>query len=376
MKRRSWIGGSLAIAVVSALTSWSFAQSDVSGRNTALKEKAAAAAEKGLTFLASAQKKDGCWSSPDYPGLSGLVVQAFLTAPSGKHRDSKAVKDGLKFIRGSAKPDGGIYSKGLGNYNTAIALSTLVRANEPSDRPLIEAARKFLIGGQTKNSATAASDGGFGYDAGKTGRMSRPDLSNTSYALEALALAREATGATERPGEADLDWKAAIDFVSRCQNLASTNKEKWVSDKPEDKGGFTYLPGEGEQGTRSYGTMTYAGLLSLIHANVKSDDERVKAAIEWLSRHYSVNENPGQGEQGLYFYYFVMAKGLSAAGISELPRQTGAPANWRKDLTEKLLQLQKPDGSWVNTNERWMEKDPVLVTAYVVLALNILAQDK
>jgi squalene-hopene/tetraprenyl-beta-curcumene cyclase len=48
--------------------------------------------------------------------------------------------------------------------------------------------------------------------------------------------------------------------------------------------------------------------------------------------------------------------------------------NWRDELTKKLLSLQKPDGSWSNETGRWMEKDPVLVTSYVVLALNHLCK--
>ena len=42
----------------------------------------------------------------------------------------------------------------------------------------------------------------------------------------------------------DLDWDAAISFVSKCQNLSSTNKEKWVSSHKDDRGGFIYFPGK------------------------------------------------------------------------------------------------------------------------------------
>jgi squalene-hopene/tetraprenyl-beta-curcumene cyclase len=35
-----------------------------------------------------------------------------------------------------------------------------------------------------------------------------------------------------------------------------------------------------------------------------------------------------------------------------------------------LINLQKPDGSWLNDRHgRWWENDPALVTAYVVLTL-------
>ncbi len=356
--------------IISALPA--FAQAPA--KNPALRAKAASAIEKGLGFLAKAQKPGGFWSSQDYPGLTGLVVQSFATAPGGKHRTSKPVQEGLKFIRSNAKPDGGIYNKGMGNYNTSIALTTLIRAGEAKDQSLIEAARKYLVSAQTANSASPANNGGFGYEAGGSGRMSRPDMDNTVFAVEALALYRDTHKGKESPGQKDLNWQAAIDFLARCQNLPATNKEKWASDAPEEKGGFTYTPSGDQNGTHSYGSMTYAGLLSLIHADVKKDDERVKAAVEWLSRHYNINENPGRGTEGLYYYYFVMAKGLAAAGLDTLPTKDGKSVNWREEVTSKLLALQKSDGSWANENGRWMEKDPVLATSYVVLSLNILHQ--
>jgi squalene-hopene/tetraprenyl-beta-curcumene cyclase len=370
MHRRRFLASSIATLACAALGPVDFAQA----KNPALRSKAEAAVEKGLAFLEKAQKPEGYWSSQDYPGLTGLVVQAFATAPGGKHRNSKSVRDALKFIRGQAKPNGGIYNRGMANYNTSIALSTLIVAGHEDDQPLIESARKFLIGAQTKNRANSAEDGGFGYDPGDSGRASRPDMDNTVFALEALALYRDTGKAKERPGEQDLNWKAAIDFLTRCQNLPATNKEKWASDAPAEKGGFTYTPSGDDEGTHSYGTMSYAGLLSLIHAQVKKDDERVKAVVDWLSRHYTLEENPGHGEAGLYYYYFVMAKGLTAAGLDMLPTTAGKSVNWRDELAGKLLSLQKPDGSWANENGRWMEKEPVLVTSYVVLALNILLQ--
>ena len=46
--------------------------------------------------------------------------------------------------------------------------------------------------------------------------------------------------------------------------------------------------------------------------------------------------------------------------------------NWRKELALKLLNLQNRDGFWVNENNRWWEKDPVLATSYTLIALEII----
>ncbi len=272
----------------------------------ALQGKVDAAVDKGLAFLRAQQKPEGYWSSPDYPGLSGLIVQTFLGAGGGKHRADEAAEKGLAFIRKNAHPDGGIYAERMGNYNTSVCLMTLLLAKDPKDAAIIEAAHGYVVGAQTKNSSNPAGDGGFGYESGGSGRQTRPDLDNTVFALEAMRLYREAHQAKETAPNEDLNWKAALDFVSRCQQLPATNPQKWVSESADEKGGFVYTPDgggdrgpAGEKAPRSYGTMTYAGVLSFIYADLKKDDPRVVAALDWIARHYTLDENPGQGAQGL-----------------------------------------------------------------------------
>jgi squalene-hopene/tetraprenyl-beta-curcumene cyclase len=116
--------------------------------------------------------------------------------------------------------------------------------------------------------------------------------------------------------------------------------------------------------------MTYAGLKSMIYAGVKKDDPRVKAAHEWVKKHYTVTENPGMGTDGLFYYYQMFAKALAAIGEDKLAAADGQSHDWRADLTKQLASTQKADGSWINGSTRWMEGDPNLVTAYSLLALS------
>jgi len=202
---------------------------------------------------------------------------------------------------------------------------------------------------------------------------------NCAVALEALRATKNLVA--DKPGAKDLNWQAAIDFVSRCQNLPSHNKEKWASGDPANKGGFIYYPGSSNAGEvtlegggkalRSYGSMSYAGLLSFIYADVKKDDPRVVAAVEWLNRNYSLAENPGLEQQGYFYYLHLMAKGLTAAGITEF-EIGGKKVDWRRDLAMRLMKLQQQDGSWTNETPRWKENNPVLVTTYCALTLEIL----
>ena len=133
---------------------------------------------------------------------------------------------------------------------------------------------------------------------------------------------------------------------------------------------------DGRKGLRSYGSMTYAFLKCMIYADVKKDDPRVKAAYEWIQKHYTLDENPQMGQQGLFYYYHTMAKALSAYGDDVLVDAKGVKHEWRKDMIDKLLSLQQPDGSWVNAKDRWWENRPVLVTSYVVLTLEELTEKK
>jgi squalene-hopene/tetraprenyl-beta-curcumene cyclase len=123
-------------------------------------------------------------------------------------------------------------------------------------------------------------------------------------------------------------------------------------------------------GLRSYGSMTYAGLKSMIFAGLTADDPRVKAAIDWLRCHYTFAENPGMGDAGLYYYFHTAAKALDALGEDPFTDAAGIAHDWRTELSAALLARQRDDGSWVNTNKRWLEDDSNLVTAYVLLALS------
>ena len=77
------------------------------------------------------------------------------------------------------------------------------------------------------------------------------------------------------------------------------------------------------------------------------------------------------GASGYYYYLQLMSKALSVYGANELTLKDGKTVEWRRQLVSKLMKLQHTDGLWRNENERWMERDPVLVTSYSILALEI-----
>lgn len=322
------------------------------------------AIDKGLTWLAAQQEKNGSYAN--HVGITGLVATAFMRSP--RHygeKDGKFVENAIKYILSMVKPDGGIYDKDMPNYNTSISIMALVETKNPAYKDIIQKAQKYVMGLQFDESEGYTREdkmyGGIGYgNPIGSGSDLRPDLSNLKFSLEALKLSGV-------PDNADV-WKKAIIFIERCQNRSESNDQPWAG----NDGGFVYNPSESKAGgMRSYGSMTYAGLLSFIYANVDKNDPRVQDAVKWIKNNYTLDENPGMGKQGLYYYYHTMAKALKAYGEPIITDANGVQHNWYEELARKLISLQKPEGYWVNEEDRWMESMPILTTAYAILALSI-----
>jgi len=350
-------------------------------RHESLKQEIRQAIARGNAWLLSQQKPEGYWDDPALPAFTALALNSLVRDPEFDRNAPLPphIEKGFDWLIAQQKPDGGIYNRGLSVYNTATAVTAMMAAGQAKHEPTIVKARAHLIGQQwdtTKNKdAKEANHGGIGYGSDKE----HSDLSNTYLAIEAIALSRKVVEDGRFGKQPELNWDAAVTFLSRSQNLEETNDLDWASNDPKNKGGFSYSPFESKAGEeeiregrvalRSYGSMSYAGLLSMIYAQLSPDDIRVKAVKEWLGRNYTLEENPGMGLQGLFYYYQTMAKALSAANVDSLALNNGKSADWRNDLGVQLLKNQREDGSWVNSNGRWMETNPVLVTTYTVLAL-------
>ncbi|KAA5541765.1 terpene cyclase/mutase family protein [Roseiconus nitratireducens] len=327
---------------------------------------------KGLEYLAGEGQTDAGMFSPRVgPGVTALAITAALR--NGRTVDDPMVAKGLKALQGFVKPDGGIYGNGrLRNYETCVAMLCFAEANADGRyNELLGRAKDFVTEmqyGEVKRDPSDPWYGGVGY-----GGAGRPDLSNTGYFIEALR-------ATEA-GPEDPAIQRALAFVSRCQNLDAKFNDTPLAGKVDD-GGFYYEipttkidPSTSEErytpngGLRSYGSMTYTGLKSMIYAGLTSNDPRVKAAVDWISEFYDVENNPGMGSAGLYYYYHTFAAALKAAGVDELKDEDGDVHDWRADLVQELARRQNDDGSWANQNERWFENDKDLATSFALLAL-------
>jgi squalene-hopene/tetraprenyl-beta-curcumene cyclase len=343
------------------------------------------AVDRGLASLLASQNTNGWWSTQDHVAPTAIVLTAFMGEPTGRFRTNPpaALTKGYEFILGAVKTNGSIYRTSLINYNTSLSMLALAASGNPAHDGVLRRARAFVVQSQmdldVPGKMDSPYDGGIGYGD----KYAHSDMNNTLTALEALHYTRHLQSGESAVQKQDVDWKAVVQFLQNCQNLPSHNRQPWASDDARNRGGFVYYPGHSMAGgetnaatgrvtLRSYGSISYAGLLSYIYADLQRGDPRVVAVLDWLRSNYTLDENPGMDLQGLYYYLHLMTKALNTARVETLELKDGRKVNWRREVATRLIHLQRADGSWANTNARWWEKDPNLVTAYAVLSLDII----
>ncbi len=332
-----------------------------------LAERRKQAIARGVAYLVKAQEPAGSWGEGNV-GITALCTDALLWC--GKTAKDEPVSRAVQYLLKHQKEDGGIYDVGLRTYTTSIALMVLVKADAKAYAETIEKAKGYLIEHQW-DEAESIDKGNPWYGGHGYGKHERPDLSNTQYFVEAM---HEAGVPKDHPL-----WKKVVVFVSRTQDRSESNDQVFAG---TDSGGMIYSPhagGEskagtvdlpnGKKGLKAYGSMTYAGFKSFMYARLERDDPRVQAAMDWIRRHWTFEENPDLGQQGLYYYYETAAKALKAWGEDQIVDARRRTHPWRAELSEAVLKRQKPDGFWTNEADRWFEGFPPVPTSYALIAL-------
>ena len=338
----------------------------------AIKSDLKASINQGVKFLRYVQK-DGRWLN--HPGVTSLCLQAIF----GCHRnynekDGPWIREPMEYLLSTQQDDGAFYDPKsrtpTKNYSTALAILALKASGNPAHESAIKKAQDFLVKVQCDEGEKYDAEKDYFYGGIGYGGDERPDLSNLQLALEAL----HASGLSEdHPA-----FKKAMVFIRRCHDVEG-NEMEWAG----STGGFAYSPddptnanlpttkGEG-QVVVPYGSMTFAGLKSLIFCNVEKDDPRVQQALKWVGRNFSVTEHPNFGQNSIYYYYQTMAKALEVAGVEKIAKEDGTSIDWKLDLARELIARQGSDGHWVNSSKKYMEGVPELFTAYALNALNVI----
>jgi squalene-hopene/tetraprenyl-beta-curcumene cyclase len=365
-RRRVWCLSVLGIAC--ALCAWPAPGWTQDAKVGPASQEVQEVLNKALGYLKTSQGKDGSFAPKlAGPGVTALVVAGLVR--NGVSPTEPVVAKSLAYLESQVKKDGGIYNKFLANYTTSVAIMAFKDANQGGKYDkIIQDAGSFLKGIQKETASKDPAFGGFGYDATK-----RPDLSNTIFTVDALL----AAGIPKN----DPAIQKALKFIGRCQNLPGEFNDQPFARKTtkDDEGGFTYLPFDSDDnphrtpdgGLRSLGGMTYGGLKSFLYAGVSKDDPRVQAALAWVRRHWTLDENPGMGTKGLYYYYHTFGKAMQVWGEDRFADAKGTKHDWRRELFDALKSRQRAEGSWSNTCDRtFFEVDPDLATAFAILSLS------
>ncbi len=327
-----------------------------------LRAKAQQSVDSGVRFLVSKQAANG--SVLNSTGLTALSLTAILQNPSGPGKvDKNTIDKYASFIASKVNADGSIVERQHDqSYNTAVSIVALAATRDPKYTPLVKGGQKFIANAQVAESRGFAPVdswyGGMGY-----GGDERPDMSNLYIAVEAM----RATAYDPK----DPIWQKALVFATRMQNRSESNDQKWAG----NDGGFAYSPGmnppEMGGGTKSYASVTAAGLYGLLLIGVEKSDPRVQAAYKWLTTNYTLDTNFGTNTKNtLFYFYSAFAKVMDAYGEKEFVDGRGQRRNWRNELAERLIALQDSDGSWVNRDSKeWWEDKPELATSWAVIAL-------
>jgi squalene-hopene/tetraprenyl-beta-curcumene cyclase len=350
--------------------------------------RASAALERGIEWLMKQQAVDGGWHSVTYGQMSGgvgntaLVVYAVAKLPPAMRSEYQPQFDrAVRFVLANldaAEPEAKHNAADYPTYAAALLLSALTHTASEGWTQERSKLRDALQKSQQRAGRGWARDelgfGGWnqtGGGAGDAKRSGNTNISVTCFALEAL----RADDASHQAAVAD-----ALVFLGRCQNLSPDGM---------GDGGFFFTPGvddplnkagllerAGKPPTaRSYGTTTADGLCALVACGLPRDDSRIRAAQKWLEAHESIELVPGfpHGDpetaaagEGLQFYYYAAL----ARAIHQFP--DSAIAGRKSALLKTLVEQQRADGSWRNSNTLMREDDPLVATALAVTALALL----
>jgi hypothetical protein len=351
-------------------------------------ERIAQPTQRAGRFLIDQQSADGSWRSDVYgqfkdgTALTPLVLQALLRLSASPARDG-ALSKGADFLAGLIQPDGAIASQAdlpYSLYTATGAVEVLSRFQPDRRRAARDRWLTWLRGRQLNEKLGWERPdwqyGGWGYcpvvpRKPKPGEFSLPllesNLSATVFAVSAL----RAGGVPE----SDPAYREALVFVESCQNFASGKKQAF------DDGGFFFVHGDsvrnkagvagrddrGRERYRSYGSTTADGLRALRLCGLAKDHPRVVAARDWLTAHFTSERDPVR--ESAYFYQASsITKAFTDVGVEEVDGPDGK-LPWRKFLTDELLTRQRNDGSWKNSILLVREDDPLVATAFAVLAL-------
>ncbi len=286
-------------------------------------------------FLRKQLKTDGSCVS-EYPadnvrhgGRTALVVQALL-ATGADPRDDQQLGKSLEWLAG--RKLAGVYAVSA----RTLAMAELLRWGDRLSEKMAAAAGKRISADVGWLLGAANEDGSYGYHAQADRPAGEPTYDNSNSHLAVLAVYRgsQAIGMPVPPKF----WQLVRDH--------------WAGDQQPD-GGWGYRVLDFRKRTRSYGSMTAAGLATLhlcrdrldreqiIRCQPRNDDKAIQAAQDWLAKRFDARTNPGKNVE----WHFYWLYSVSRVGRISGQRRIGQ-ADWYEQGASRLVAMQNEDGSF------------------------------
>lgn len=366
--------------------------------------------DRAIRNMVEAQSPDGAWRSSVYgfmkdgPSLTPHLVSCLYFVPPGigeteaeKGRVQRCFGRGVEYLVGLVDDAGRVRSDVELIYPVYTAAEASRMIGKGGTTPRFMRARdawlRLLREHQLSDAlgwrSTDREFGGWGFavrparrpaEGRERGPWDYSNLSATLYGVAALKSARVPC--------TDPSFGEALTFIQRCQNYSDGPQQ---GDSAWDDGGFFFAPATdlqnkagggtdrfGRKRYRSYGSMTADGLRGLLACGLPVEHPRVRAAREWLERHWSAQHNPGafaatnEDLRDATYYYYCWS---SAHAFLHLKRARAEnqpqTQRWAVALAEALLAQQRGDGTWVNRFTDAREDDPLVATPFAAASLVI-----
>jgi len=353
---------------------------------------------RGARFLVEQQHTDGTWRSKTYgllkdgTSLTPLVLWSLPVSQATNPAREKGRAAMTDWIDRGNRPERLRILPQYPVYSAGLAIQVLdVSVTEGQKNEMVVWQELLMAHQLTEGNLWTANDvrfGGWSYSHEPTSKpaegtslspLDEPNLSATVFALEGL----NACPSIDRAN--NLRRLSALRFVERCQNWQENSAPADVkfndggfhfllADEVRNKPGVAGIDSAGQTRFRSYGSTTADGLRALLLCGMKPDHPRVVAARNWLIQHFQNGAHPGSYpadraylQPSLDFYYAAsVARAFRQVQIDDSSLSQG---RWATRLADRLLTLQRKDGSWSNPAVDVREDDPLIATSFALRAL-------
>ena len=311
-------------------------------------EKVNRSIREGVRYLQQQQRPDGFWPDVEGEAKSGttsLVTLALLAA--GEKPDSPTIRKALEFLR-RFRPD-----DLRDTYSIGLQTMVFATAHIEHDKLRVIANVNWLERAQIKPGDPVVWPGSWGYTESK--RTRNGDNSNTQYALMGLHAGSEA----RIPVKPEV-WDLARDYWTRCQK--KDGSWSYTPDSPAATASMTCagISSSIVSGMHSYRGKEFVQGETIRNCGKGRADRGVQLGIDWLSKHFQVRENFGNGQQWRYYYLYGLERAARLAGV----RFIGTHDWYRVGAEELVSDQDKLSGFWKGA---LMENNEILATSFAPL---------